>query len=143
MASLIIRGGTVVNHDHSRRADVLIEGETIVAVRSALDAPSGATVVDAGGCYLMPGGIHPHTPLELAFLGSLSSDHFELGPHAPLARRRTLAGGCAGARGPRSRGPRLLPPTGGRRRGDQPRHHDRRHDGCAALCGAHELPRVA
>ena len=41
MASLIIRGGTVVNHDHSHRADVLIDGETIVAIGPALDAPAG------------------------------------------------------------------------------------------------------
>ena len=39
---LLIRGGTVVNHDHSRRADVLIDGETIVAIGPSLDAPTGA-----------------------------------------------------------------------------------------------------
>jgi len=65
MTSLIIRGGTVVNHDHSQRADVLVEDETIVAVGAALDTPSGAEVIDAGGCYVMPGGIDPHTHLEL------------------------------------------------------------------------------
>jgi dihydroorotase-like cyclic amidohydrolase len=90
MASLIIRGGTVVNHDHSRRADVLIDGETIVAVGSAIDAPSGATVVDAGGCYVMPGGIDPHTHLELAFMGSVSSDDFEWGTKAALAGGTTM-----------------------------------------------------
>ena len=29
--SILIRGGTVVNHDHSGRADVLIDGGKIVA----------------------------------------------------------------------------------------------------------------
>src|SRR5882757_4705320 len=90
MASLIIRGGTVVNHDHSRRADVLIEGETIVAVGSAIDAPPGATVVDAGGCYVMPGGIDPHTHLELAFMGSVSADDLEWGTKAALAGCTTM-----------------------------------------------------
>ena len=28
----LIRGGTVVNHDHSQRADVLIDGARIVAI---------------------------------------------------------------------------------------------------------------
>ena len=45
---LLIRGGTVVNHDHSRRADVLIDGETIVAVGASLDAPAGSEILDAG-----------------------------------------------------------------------------------------------
>ena len=42
--SLLIRGGTVVNHDHSRRADVLIEGDTIVAVGAAIAAPTATMV---------------------------------------------------------------------------------------------------
>jgi len=56
MTALIVRGGTVVNHDHSRRADVLVDGETIVAVGSPLDVAAGVQVIDAGGCYVMPGG---------------------------------------------------------------------------------------
>jgi len=47
--SILIRGGTVVNHDHSRRADVLIEGETIAAVGAAIEAPAGVETIDAGG----------------------------------------------------------------------------------------------
>ena len=40
--SILIRGGTVVNHDHSRRADVLVDGGRIVAVGEKLDPPTGA-----------------------------------------------------------------------------------------------------
>ncbi len=90
MASLIIRGGTVVNHDHSRLADVLIDGETIVALGPAIDAPSGAAIIDAGGCYVMPGGIDPHTHLELKFMGTVSSDDFEWGTKAALAGGTTM-----------------------------------------------------
>jgi imidazolonepropionase-like amidohydrolase len=64
----LIRGGTVVNHDHSRRADVLIKDGVVVAIGENLEAPPGAEVIDAGGCYVMPGGIDPHTHLE--FRGS-------------------------------------------------------------------------
>jgi len=85
MTALIIRGGTVVNPDHSRRADVLVDGETIVAIGPAVDAPSGAQVIDADGCYVMPGGIDPHTHLELPFMGSVSADDFEWGTKAALA----------------------------------------------------------
>jgi dihydroorotase-like cyclic amidohydrolase len=44
--SILIRGGAVINHDHSRRADVLIEGETIAAVAlrsSRRPAPGSST----------------------------------------------------------------------------------------------------
>ena len=40
--STLIRGGTVVNHDLSQRADVLIDGGKIVAIGEKLEAPAGA-----------------------------------------------------------------------------------------------------
>ncbi|MGA2894170.1 MAG: amidohydrolase family protein, partial [Xanthobacteraceae bacterium] len=69
----LIRGGTVVNHDHSHRADVLIRDGVIAAIGDNLEAPAGAEVIDAGGCYVMPGGIDPHTHLELPFMGTVSA----------------------------------------------------------------------
>ena len=69
----LIRGGTAVNHDHSQRADVLIDGGKIIAVGPKLEAPAGAEVIDAGGCYVMPGGIDPHTHMELMFMGTVSA----------------------------------------------------------------------
>ncbi|MGC1354555.1 MAG: dihydropyrimidinase, partial [Xanthobacteraceae bacterium] len=59
----VVRGGTIVNHDNSRRADVLIDDGAIVAIGENLQAPAGAEVIDAGDCYVMPGGIDPHTHL--------------------------------------------------------------------------------
>lgn len=88
--SLLIRGGTVVNHDHSRRADVLIDGETIATVGASIDPPAAAEIVDAGGCYVMPGGIDPHTHLELPFMGSVSADDFEWGTKAALSGGTTM-----------------------------------------------------
>ena len=38
----LIRGGTVVNHDASRRADVLIRDGVIAAIGANLEAPAGA-----------------------------------------------------------------------------------------------------
>jgi dihydroorotase-like cyclic amidohydrolase len=61
----LIRGGTIVNHDHSQRADVLVRDGRVIAIGANLEAPAGAEKVDAGGCYVMPGGIDPHTHLEL------------------------------------------------------------------------------
>ncbi len=35
MTALIIRDGTVVNHDHSRRADVIVDGSATIRAFSA------------------------------------------------------------------------------------------------------------
>src|ERR1700727_1466344 len=87
---ILIRGGTVVNHDHSWRTDVLVDGDKIVGFGPSLDAPIGTEVIDAGGCYVMPGGIDPHTHLELGFMGSVSADDFEWGTKAALSGGTTM-----------------------------------------------------
>jgi dihydropyrimidinase len=87
---ILIRGGTVVNHDHSWRADVLVDDGIVKAVGPSLDAPTGAETIDAGGCYVMPGGIDPHTHLELAFMSSVSADDFEWGSKGALAGGTTM-----------------------------------------------------
>ncbi len=86
----LIRGGTVVNHDHTRRADVLVEGEQIVAIGTGLNVPGGTELVDAGGCYVLPGGIDPHTHLEMPFMGTTSADDFESGTLAALSGGTTM-----------------------------------------------------
>ena len=88
--TILIRGGTVVNHDHSKRADVLVDGEQIVAIGTGLNAPAGVQVIDAGGCFVMPGGIDPHTHLEMPFMGTTSADDFESGTLAALSGGTTM-----------------------------------------------------
>jgi hypothetical protein len=46
--------------------------------------PEGRRVLDATGCYVMPGGIDPHVHLEMPFMGTYSSDDFESGTRAAL-----------------------------------------------------------
>ena len=88
--TILIRGGNVINHDHEQRADVLIADGVIAAVAPRLEAPAGAQVIDAGGCDLLPGGIDPHTHLELAFMGTVSADDFEWGSKAALTGGTTM-----------------------------------------------------
>jgi dihydropyrimidinase len=88
--TLLIRGGTIVNHDHSARADVLVADGRIVQVAANLAPPAGADIVDAGGAYVMPGGIDPHTHLEFPFMGTVSVDDFEWGTRAALAGGTTM-----------------------------------------------------
>ena len=85
MAALLIRGGTVVNGDRSVRADVLCVDGIIRAVGPELAAPGGAEVIDAGGQLVMPGGIDPHTHMQLPFMGSVTMDDFFTGTAAGLA----------------------------------------------------------
>ncbi len=88
--TVLIRGGTVVNADRSFRADVLCQDGQIAAVGDDLDAPSEATVVDAGGQYVMPGGIDPHTHMQLPFMGTVASEDFYSGTAAGLAGGTTM-----------------------------------------------------
>ena len=85
--SKVIKGGTIVAADRTYKADVLIDGETIIAVGSDLE---GDEIIDASGCYLMPGGIDPHTHLEMPFMGTHSSDDFDTGTAAALAGGTTM-----------------------------------------------------
>lgn len=88
--SLLILGGTVVNADARKRADVYVEDGIIRAVGEKLDAPSGAEVIDAGGQYVMPGGIDPHTHMQLPFMGTVASEDFYTGTAAGLAGGTTM-----------------------------------------------------
>lgn len=86
MGTLLIKGGTVVSATGRTEADVLVDGERIVAVLqpgSTLlghDLAAGVdTVIDASGKYVIPGGIDAHTHMELPFGGTNASDTFETG----------------------------------------------------------------
>ncbi|HST84352.1 MAG TPA: dihydropyrimidinase [Kineosporiaceae bacterium] len=89
MTTTLITGGTVVGATGSAPMDVLIDGETIVAVLQpgstalGIDLATGAdTVIDATGKYVVPGGVDAHTHMELPFGGTNASDTFETGTTA-------------------------------------------------------------
>ncbi len=85
--STVIKGGTVVAADRTFKADVLIDNGSIAAVGDNL---SGSETIDASGCYLMPGGIDPHTHMEMPFMGTFSSDDFDTGTAAALSGGTTM-----------------------------------------------------
>ncbi|TAA65042.1 dihydropyrimidinase [Shinella sp. JR1-6] len=85
--STVIKGGTIVTADLTFKADVKIEGGKIVEIGPDL---SGDEVLDAAGCYVMPGGIDPHVHLEMPFMGTYSADDFESGTRAGLAGGTTM-----------------------------------------------------
>ena len=87
MPSTVIKGGTVVTADLSYVADVKIENGQITEIGPNL---TGNTTLDSTGCYVMPGGIDPHTHLEMPFMGTYSADDFDSGTRAALAGGTTM-----------------------------------------------------
>jgi dihydropyrimidinase len=80
----------VVTADRSYRADVLTVDGRIAAIGEKIEAPTGAEMVDAGGCYVMPGGIDPHTHMELPFMGTVASEDFFSGTTAAACGGTTM-----------------------------------------------------
>jgi dihydropyrimidinase len=76
--SILIRGGRVVTAADDFVADVFVEGERIALIGADLDVPADRTV-DAGGKYVLPGCIDPHTHLDMPFGGTVTIDDFESG----------------------------------------------------------------
>ncbi len=88
--TLLIKGGTVVTAEQTLRADVLCQDGRIVQVAADIARPAGAELVDAGGQYVMPGGIDPHTHMQLPFMGTVASEDFYSGTAAGLAGGTTM-----------------------------------------------------
>lgn len=84
----LISNGTVINATGTAQADVLIDGEKIVALLSpgaALEPGreiAADKLIDATGKYVIPGGIDAHTHMQMPFGGTNASDTFETGTRA-------------------------------------------------------------
>ena len=80
----LIQNGTVVTATDTAAADVLVDGEKIVAVYDPAhrDDVAADRVIDAAGKYVIPGAIDIHTHFELPFGGTFVSDDFESGTRA-------------------------------------------------------------
>jgi dihydropyrimidinase len=77
----LIKSGTLVTAAETAKADVLIDGEKVALIGTAIDAAADRTI-DATGRYVMPGGVDPHTHMDLPFGGSFCSDDFATGTRA-------------------------------------------------------------
>ena len=78
MTTTLIRNGTIATATDLYRGDVLIEGEKVSTIGTALTMPADVTI-DAAGKYVLPGGIDVHTHLDMPFGGTTSADDFESG----------------------------------------------------------------
>jgi dihydropyrimidinase len=80
----LIKGGHIVTAVDSYAADILIDGETVSLIGRDLSSVVGSPdrLIDASGKLVIPGGIDPHTHMDLPFGGTSSSDDFETGTRA-------------------------------------------------------------
>ncbi|MDT5156015.1 MAG: dihydropyrimidinase [Acidobacteriota bacterium] len=74
----LIKNGRVVTAVDDYRADILIDGEQVSTIGAKLEMEADR-VIDAGGKLVIPGGIDPHTHMELPFGGTQASDDFRTG----------------------------------------------------------------
>jgi dihydropyrimidinase len=84
---ILISGGTVVSPTGTQAAEVLVDGERIVALAApgsdlANSFAEGARGVDASGRLVIPGAVDVHTHMEMPFGGTRSADTFATGTRA-------------------------------------------------------------
>ena len=84
MSTLVIRNGILITGDGVVTADLAVTDEQIVAVGRDLH---GDQIIDAAGCYVIPGAVDNHVHLQMALGGLVSSDSFCTG---------TVAAACGG-----------------------------------------------
>ncbi|MEA2206851.1 MAG: dihydropyrimidinase [Blastocatellia bacterium] len=74
----LITNGRVITATDDYKADILIEDERVSVIGARLDMEVDLTI-DAAGKLVIPGGIDPHTHMELPFGGTQASDDFRTG----------------------------------------------------------------
>jgi len=76
--SILIKGGRVITAADDYVADVFVEDERISLIGESLDV-NADRVIDAAGKYVLPGGVDPHTHLDMPFGGTVTIDDVESG----------------------------------------------------------------
>lgn len=80
---ILIQNGTLVCPDGCKKADLLTENGVIASIAERIDAPADR-VIDASGCFVMPGFIDTHTHLDLDLSTTVTADDFVTGTKAAV-----------------------------------------------------------
>lgn len=86
----LIKNGMIATESEVFEADILVDGEKIAAIGNELEnsyADDGINVIDAKGCYVLPGAVDPHTHMDLDVGIARAIDDFYDG---------TVAAACGG-----------------------------------------------
>ncbi|WP_447884573.1 dihydropyrimidinase [Serratia fonticola] len=78
----LIKNGILVDSDGQYSQDLLIENGVICQRDTVIEADSQCEVIDASGCYVMPGGIDVHTHFNIDVGIARSCDDFFSGTRA-------------------------------------------------------------
>jgi dihydropyrimidinase len=81
MSSVLIKGGRVITAADDYVGDVFVENERISLIGESLEVEADK-VIDAAGKYVLPGGVDPHTHLDMPFGGTVTIDDVESGQTA-------------------------------------------------------------
>ena len=79
--SVLIKNGRVVTAADDYHADIFIKDTTVTLIGKNLNIEADH-IIDASGKLVIPGGVDPHTHLEMPFGGTMTSDTFETGTRA-------------------------------------------------------------
>ncbi|HCU0767628.1 amidohydrolase family protein, partial [Klebsiella michiganensis] len=79
---VLIKNGLVVNADGQLKQDLLIEDGLVKRLASSIEAEQPCEVIDAEGCYVMPGGVDVHTHFNIDVGLARSCDDFFTGTRA-------------------------------------------------------------
>ncbi len=79
--SVLIKNGRIITASDDYQADIFIDKDKISIIGENLSIPADK-IIDASGKYVIPGGIDPHTHLDMPFMGTVSSDDFVTGTRA-------------------------------------------------------------
>ena len=71
--SILIKNGRIITAVDDYMGDVFIENETITHIGKSLDMEADE-ILNASGKYLFPGGLDPHTHLDMPFGGTVSAE---------------------------------------------------------------------
>ncbi|MFN9911887.1 MAG: amidohydrolase family protein, partial [Pirellulaceae bacterium] len=82
--SYLIQQGQIITASDRYVADILVEGESIVAIGHHLPIPPHTTIVDARGKYVFPGFIDPHVHVYLPFMGTFAKDDYATASRAAI-----------------------------------------------------------
>ncbi len=81
---LLIKNGTIVNSDKKYIADVLCVDNKIAEIAKSIESTNDCEIIDAKGCFIIPGGIDPHVHMKLPTNAGSSADDFNSGSKAAL-----------------------------------------------------------
>ena len=79
--SVLIKNGRVVTATDDYHADIFIKDSTVTLIGKDLVIDADR-VINAAGKLVIPGGIDPHTHMQMPFGGTETSDTFETGTRA-------------------------------------------------------------